>query len=189
MSGIAIVGGNGAGKTTLGKHLASITGYKHIDMEDYFFVDRDYSSPRSNEEVRALLLEDIEKHPDFILSSVNGDMGEAINRLYSLIVYIDVPIEVRLERVQQRSLKLFGARMLEDGKLYAQEQAFFDYVAQRSLDRLHSWVERMGVPVLRVDGRKPVAENAEVIRRHINGTLHEVEAQAVSTDPGLYKSL
>lgn len=35
--GIAIVGGNGSGKTTIGRELANLIGYKHMDIEDYYF--------------------------------------------------------------------------------------------------------------------------------------------------------
>ena len=48
MSKILICGLNGSGKTTLGKKLADTLKYKHIDIEDYYFVDNnDYKYENS----------------------------------------------------------------------------------------------------------------------------------------------
>lgn len=103
MAGIAIVGGNGSGKSTFGKALADMLGYKHIDVEDYAFRDSavPYTEPRPVSEMREMIFRDIQKHGDFVLSSVGGDMGEEINALYKTIVYIQVPLDVRMEQVKQ----------------------------------------------------------------------------------------
>lgn len=166
--GIAIVGGNGSGKTTLGRQLAQMLGYKRMDVEDYYFrpTDDTYTNPRSKEEVRQLMLDDIRMCGSFVLSSVYGDQGADINALYTHIVYIQVPSDTRLARVKQRSFDKFGSRMLPDGDLYEQEQGFFGLVANRSLDKLDAWVQQMELPVMYVDGTKPVAENAALIKEN-----------------------
>lgn len=63
MSGIIICGGNVSGKTTLGRELAKALFYKHMDIEDYYFLDAPvpYSKSRSREEVCDLILQDIKK--------------------------------------------------------------------------------------------------------------------------------
>ena len=167
--GIAVVGGNGSGKSTLGKGLAEALGWKFMDVETYYFPDpaSDYGDPRPKEEVCRLLLADMAQSGNFVFSSVGGDMGPEINRRYGLIVYIQVPKEIRLERVKQRSRQKFGSRVAEGGDLYEQEQAFFDMVAGRSLDRIDDWIRTMNCPVLSVDGCKPPEENAQLIKAYI----------------------
>ena len=168
--GIAIVGGNGSGKTTLGRQLAQLLGCKHMDVEDFYFKESaiPYANPRTREEVQALLLADMARHPRFILSAVNGDMGSEINARYDAVVYIEVPLKIRMERVKQRSLDQFGDRVREGGDMYEQEQKFFRFVAGRSLDKVEAWVQSMTCPVWRVDGSLPIEENTRRIVDLVN---------------------
>ncbi len=164
-NGILIFGGNGSGKTSLGRELARTLNYKHIDIEDYYFNDAEipYSAPRSREECIALMLADIEKYGLFVLSSVRGDLGEKINSMYELAVYLSAPLEIRLDRVKKRAYKRFGNRVLEGGDMYQQEQRFFNVVASRSLEDIELWAEALACPVIKIDATKPISENVEYI--------------------------
>ena len=171
--GIAIVGANGCGKTTLGKCLADLLGYKHMDIEDYYFKESaiPYANPRTREEVRDLILADIEKYNQFVLTSVNCDFGQEITALYDCVVYIEAPLEVRLERVKQRAFDKFGSRVLEGGDMYEQEQNFFNFVAARTMDQTDTWLLGMNCPVLYVDGTEPIAANVRMIKEYIANCL------------------
>ncbi len=74
--GIIICGLNGAGKSTLGKVLAKKLNFYFIDIEDLYFPKNDsnymYASPRTREEVEAILLHKMKTHENFILASVKG---------------------------------------------------------------------------------------------------------------------
>ena len=63
-----------------------------------------YANPRSEAEVRRLMAEDIRRHGDFVLSSVRGDMGEEINGLCRLAVWLKAPKAVRLARIERREI-------------------------------------------------------------------------------------
>lgn len=167
--GIAVVGGNGSGKSTFGKALADMLGYKHIDVEDYAFRDSavPYTEPRPVSEMREMIFRDIQKHGDFVLSSVGGDMGEEINALYKTIVYIQVPLDVRMERVKQRAIDRFGNRVLAGGDMYAREQEFLNFVAVRTLERTDSWVQKAGLPVIYVDGTALVTDTAQQLAKQL----------------------
>lgn len=160
--GIVICGANGSGKTTLGRELAGILGFQHLDVEDYAFAESEipYAKVRTREEVRRLVLEDIEKYGDFVFTAVNGDMGEEINAKYGLVVYLSAPKNVRLARVRRRSFVQFGARMLAGGDMYEQEQRFFDFVASRSMERVREWLKTAKCPVIEADGQVEAAVNA-----------------------------
>ena len=164
--GIAVVGGNGSGKTTLGKQIADLLGYKHMDIEDYYFKKSTipYADSRTKEEVQKLLLADIKKYDQFVLSSVNCDYGNEINSFYDCVVYINVAQEIRIQRVKQRSIAKFGNRVLEGGDMFEQEQKFFEFVTSRTMDKTDEWVYSVDCPVIYVDGTKPILNNAKIIK-------------------------
>lgn len=123
--GIIICGLNGTGKSTLGKALAESLNFHFIDNEDLYFPKTDpnyiYASPRTREEVEKLLFHEIKAHENFVFTSVKGDYGEAIYPFFQYAVLIDVPKDIRIQRVRNRSFQKFGNRMLTGGDLYEQQ--------------------------------------------------------------------
>ncbi len=59
---------------------------------------------------------------------------------------IEAPRDLRLHRVRERSFRRFGARMLTDGDLYEQEEAFFRFVASRDETLIESGAASSAVP-------------------------------------------
>lgn len=160
--GIIVFGANGSGKTTLARELAQILNFKHMDIEAYCFKESEipYANPFTRQEYIELMLADIEKYRSFVISTVIGDLGDMIPSYYELAVYLSAPFELRMERVKQRAYKQFGARILEGGDMYEQEQKFFDFVANRPLDKIEKWAETLTCPIIRVDGSADWRENA-----------------------------
>lgn len=162
-TGILICGLNGAGKSTLGKALAEKLHFHFIDNEDLYFPKTDpnyiYAFARTREEVEKLLLDEIKAHENFIFTSVTGDYGEEVRSLFKYIVCINLPREIRLQRVRDRSFKRFGGRVLPGGDLYEPEERFFNFVKGRSENMVEQWIKSMKCPVIRVDGMKSVEEN------------------------------
>ena len=171
-TGIQICGLNGCGKSTLGKALAERIGFYFIDNENLYFTrtstNEPYMNPKSRQEVERLLMEEVSKHPDFVFAAVKGDYGKEIISMYDYVVMIDVPQNVRLQRVRNRSFKKFGSRMLIGGDLYSQEEAFFQLVEARQDDYVERWLQAVKCPIIRVDGTKPTEENVEHIIQTIN---------------------
>lgn len=179
--GILICGLNGSGKSTLGRALANELGYTFIDNEDLFFpkVDASYlfSEPRSRSEVERMLAELLDVHPQFLFAAVRGDYGEAVVKHYSLAVVVEVPREVRLKRVYDRSYARFGARMEPGGDLYEQEKSFLDMVSSRNHSYVTDWTKQLRCPVLFVDGTRPIAENVAYIKAAMGGIRPYVAEQ------------
>ena len=163
--GILLCGLNGAGKSTLGKALAEKLNYHFIDSEDLFFSKSDslpdYSRPRKKEEAERLLLKEIETHQNFVLAAVTGDLSAP----FQLAVKILVPKEIRMKRLRDRFFSKFGNRMLPQGDLYEQEEAFFRFAASRTEDTVADWLKTLSCPVITVDGTKPVEENVLFLAR------------------------
>ena len=166
-TGIQLCGLNGCGKSTLGKALAARMGFHFIDNENLYFSRSDahdpYTNPKSRAEVEVLLMEEVNKHPDFVFSAVKGDYGEEIISMYSYVIVIEVPKEIRAQRVRNRSFQKFGNRMQPGGDLYDQEEAFFQMVDSREDDFIANWLQRVSCPIIRVDGTKPIEENVTYI--------------------------
>lgn len=170
-NGIIVCGLNGCGKSTLGRALAARLEYYFIDNEDLYFPKTDpnylFSLPRSDGEVEALLMNEVGKHENFVFAAVRGDHGREILSYYCYAVLIDVPREIRLQRIRDRSYQRFGGRMLPGGDLYEQEERFFRFAGERPDDYAEVWARSLRCPVIRVDGTKPIEENVNFITEQI----------------------
>ncbi len=165
--GIILFGANGSGKTTLGRELAHILNFKHMDHEDYHFEKSEipYSVVRPYKDCLNLILADIEKHRSFVLTAVTGDFGDTIPKFYELAVLISAPVELRMERIEQRAYKQHGERICKGGDMYEQHLKFIDFVASRSLSRIEQWSKTLTCPVLQVDGTDDLHRNASKIAK------------------------
>ena len=165
--GILICGLNGAGKSTLGKALASHMGYAFIDNEDLFFPKTDsayeYSDPRSEEEAIQLLEKRIHENPRFVFAAVKGDYGDKLISAIDHIILVDVPKDVRSQRVRARSAQKFGEKIRPGGELYDKEQKWFAFVDSRPEDYVLTWLETIKCPVIRVDGTLPTKDNVRYL--------------------------
>lgn len=167
--GICICGLNGSGKTTLAASLARRLNYKHLDIEDYYFLPSviPYSHPRRKEDVIPLVLEDMLKNPCFVFSYVKGDMTPEINEKFDLVIYLDVPKDIRMKRIRQRAFDNFGDRVLEGGDMFEQEEKFFKMAEKREPSSIKSWLDTLPCKVLRLDGTKEIKDNVEIILEEI----------------------
>ena len=165
--GVIICGMNGSGKSTLGRALAEHLGWRFLDNEDLYFPKADPAHPfaleRTQEEVEALLLEALRSEEKLIFAAVRGNYGAAVLPYYKAAVLVEVPRDLRLARVKARSFRKFGERMLPGGDLYESEKRFYDLVAARPEDYATRWLDTVDIPVLRVDGTRPVGENIAII--------------------------
>lgn len=164
--GICVCGLNGSGKTTLAKALSQKINFCHFDVEDYYFDSKSgvpYAQARTREQVEELLMNDIQKHPQFVFSAVNGDFNDAVTSKYKLVIYLSVPHAERMRRIKQRAYNKFGDRVLEGGDMYEQEQNFFRSCAERSDEKIINWLDTLSCCVLRLDGTDTVQNNIEKI--------------------------
>ena len=165
--GIIICGMNGSGKSTLGHALAEHLGWRFIDNEDLYFPKIDpahpYAVERTQAEVEALLLYELRRDERFVFAAVRGNYGVDMLSYYKAAVLVEVPREIRLQRVKARSYAKFGERMMPGGDLYESEKRFYELIAARPDDYASRWLEGMEMPALRVDGTRPVGENAALI--------------------------
>ena len=165
--GILICGLNGTGKSTLGRVLADRMGYELIDNEDLYFPKADpsyaFSEPRSNEEVIRLLEERISENNRFIFAAVRGNYGDKLIASLDCVVLIEVPKQIRSQRVRDRSYQKFGDRILPGGDLHDKESKWFSLTDNRPEDYVTSWLETVDCDVIRIDGTLPVKQNVDYL--------------------------
>jgi len=167
--GICICGLNGSGKTALAKAVAKELCCKHMDIEQYYFApaDNTYSSPRTREVAEALLFDDIKQHPYFVFSAVNGNITEEISSRYRLVVFLEAPLDVRMKRIRQRSVNMFGSRALPGGDMYESEELFFAQAKRKTPEKIEAWLNTLNCSIIRLDGTKTIKENTDIIKKHL----------------------
>jgi hypothetical protein len=142
-------------------------GYEFIDNEDLFFPKTDpsytFSSPRSEEEVIRLLEDKISGNNRFIFAAVKGNYGDRLIALLDYIVLIEVPKQIRSNRVRDRSYQKFGDRILPGGDLYEKENKWFSLTDNRPDTYVTDWLETLDRPVIRIDGTLPVEKNVNYL--------------------------
>ncbi|MDE6412414.1 MAG: hypothetical protein K2K42_00745, partial [Eubacterium sp.] len=116
-----------------------------------------------DKEAEKILFSKIEKHNDFVLASVKGNYGKEFYSFINYAVLLNVPKDIRLERVKNRSFQKFGNRMLPNGDLYEQEEAFFEFVKSRNENAVEKWIKNLYCPVIKLDGTKSIDENVNYI--------------------------
>ena len=152
-NGIIITGLNGCGKSTVCRLLAEKMNYFSMDVEDYYFIDGDtpYSKFRTHEQTKKLMLDDIAKHKDFVLATVNCDWGEEITAMCKLAVVLKAPLEIRMERIKKREYEKFGDRVLQGGDLYESQQKFHNKVLARDEKHIEKQMQFITCPVFEID--------------------------------------
>lgn len=176
--GILICGLNGVGKSTIGRLLAERLSYRFIDDEDLFFPKDDslyvYDRLRSKEEAIRLLNDMISEDRNFVFCAVRGDHGKELIAALDHIIYIEVPQDERNRRVFNRSYDKFGDRMLDGGDLYERENAFITMAQSRTNDYVEKWLETVNIPIIRIDGTRPVIENVDYLASVLRSDLSQL---------------
>lgn len=164
-NGIIITGLNGCGKSTVCRILAEKLNYYSMDVEDYYFIDSDipYSEFHTHEQTKKFMLDDIVKHNDFVLATVNCDWGQEISSMCKLAVVLKAPLDIRMERIKKREYEKFGDRVLPGGDLYESQQKFHNKVLARGDEHIAKQMEFITCPVLKLDATLSICDIANTI--------------------------
>lgn len=165
---IHIVGASGAGTTTLGQALEKEYGYTWLDTDGYFWEHTDPPFVRSmpHEERVKRLSAAITENPKCVISGSLCGWGDVFIPLFDLVVFVDTPTDVRVERLQKREYERFGKRIRTGGDMYDNHREFIEWAKtydtagadQRSRALHEEWFKRLSCQLLRVDGTKSIEE-------------------------------
>lgn len=166
---IIILGANGSGKSTLGRELARVLNFAHIDVEDYYFYHTDipYTALRQAEERNAMLLSDMKKHGSFVMSGDIAGWGEVFLTGFDLVIFLAVPTDIRIKRIEKREYKRWGDRVRHGGDMYEQHLKFVVFAASRDIPQLEQKASLYSCPILHIGGMKTPDEIASKIIDYI----------------------
>ena len=165
---ILVCGLNGSGKSTLAKALAERLNFRFIDIEDIYFDRKDnpnypYEKSRPYGEVVSLLTNILDSENDFVLASVTGSFGDEFISHLKCVISIEVPKEIRLKRVHNRSYILFGEKSCKGGAFYEQIKSVHNFCASRNENLVNDWLSTISCPIIKVDGTLPICDNVNLI--------------------------
>ena len=170
--GIIIFGSAGSGKTTLGKSVARQLRYPYFDIDDYIWrkdTAIPYTVMYSREEKASRLMEAISEYEHFVMAGSMDSFNAPFVPLFDLAVHMTADPQVRVARLHERELAVFGDRILEGGDMYEEHRRFLDSASRYESDgspclKTHlDWAAALPCEVLYLDGEDEWNVNAQLV--------------------------
>jgi adenylate kinase family enzyme len=165
---IHILGASGSGTTTLGKAIGKKWMHTLLDSDDYFWVPTNpmYAMTRGIPERQRLLAEDIRKCERCVITGSLCGWGDIFIPMFELVIFIDTPKNIRIERLKVRERMQFGDRILPGGDMHQNHIEFLDWarrydtagIKQRSRSLHMDWLKQIICPIEIVDGSQPIGD-------------------------------
>ncbi|AMR32649.1 hypothetical protein A0256_15075 [Mucilaginibacter sp. PAMC 26640] len=180
---IQIMGASCAGSTTLGHALSERLRVPYFDTDDYFWerTDVPYTVKRDPQLRNQQLLEDMLPYEHWILGGSVINWGKEWEPMFDLVVFLYLPTELRMERLQAREVSRYGDAIFNDP---VRHQLYLDFIAWaakydditfsgRNIKAHEDWLQRAKTRVLEIRGDTRVQERIELVTNfiHKNG-LH-----------------
>lgn len=179
-----IFGASGSGTTTLGRAAGKAHGWRHFDIDDYYWLPTDppFTAARPRAERLPLLLEHMRGASGVVLTGWGQGWVYPLIPDFVLAVRLTLEQSLRLERLEARERANFGGRLDPGGDMYENHRQFMDWAAHfetggldmRSKAALDAWQEQMTCPVITLDS----AESVEANLARVLKALHAKEDKA-----------
>jgi adenylate kinase family enzyme len=164
---IHIFGAAGSGTTTLASALSTRYGHRHFDSDDFYWLPTDppYQQARPRSERKTLLAAALANTNSWVLSGSLCGWSDPFIAQFELVAFLLVPVEERLRRLRAREIMRYGQQAIAlGGKLHKAHVEFMDWAQRydngglnmRSRALHEWWIQSLPLPVLRLDGTKPV---------------------------------
>ena len=174
MDHVHIMGASGTGTSTLGKALSRRMGYAHIDTDDYYWepTNPPFQEPRERARRQTLLAAALDAHSRWVLSGSLCGWGDIFIPRFDVVVFLVVPTEVRLARLEAREVLRYGADALAPGgAMHETHVDFLNWAAAyddggentRSLMRHEAWLAGVTCRYVRIEGLPTTDEQVEVL--------------------------
>jgi len=174
--GVIILGANGSGKSTLGRELGRVLNLAHLDVEEYYFYKTDipYIAMRPEKERRELLLSDMRKHGNFIVSGDISGWDDEFLTMFDLAIFLTAPKEIRMKRIENREYERWGDRVRKGGDMYESQLKFREFAASRDISLIEQRASLYACPIIHNDGTEDphtIAENMAKRFYEITGSV------------------
>lgn len=171
-----IFGASGSGTTTLGRAASTALGWRHLDIDDYYWLPTDppFTAARPRAERLPLLQRDMDGAPGAVLTGWGHGWLDPLLPDFTLAVRLELEPSLRLRRLEARERARFGGRLDPGGDMHDDHRAFMAWAARydtggmdiRSRASLDAWQARMTCPALLLDGAADLEENLATVLNH-----------------------
>jgi adenylate kinase family enzyme len=130
---IHIFGASGSGTTTLAKRLSERLDIPHLDTDDYFWEKTEipHTKHREHGQRIELLKNDLKKYPEWVLSGSLCGWGDFAIPMFTFVVFLWIPEDLRLSRLREREVERFGQEALASGGWFHENHTgFMEWAAQ-----------------------------------------------------------
>ena len=178
---IHILGASGSGTTTLGRAISERLAIQHFDSDDYHWLKTDipFTEKRNDKQRAELLKRDLLRHPEWVLSGSICDWGNFAIALFTLVVFLWIPRDLRMERLQVREIQRFGLEAISPGgRFYKNHQEFMAYVSAydtagldvdiRSMKLHEQWMKKLPCRVLRIEAPLSTQELTNKVEQELD---------------------
>ena len=170
---ILVIGASGSGTTTLGSEIEKQTGFKHLDLDNYYWVKTDPPfqkkiplSKRNNN-----LKVDFEAFDNVVVSGSIISWGQEWESAFDLVIFIRLENTERFVRLKKREAERYGDKLSTDQKIKKNSKEFLEWAMQyenpnfngRSLKSHKAWLSLLNCKVLQLNGKTELSNNVEKV--------------------------
>lgn len=176
---VHILGASGSGTTSLASRLCRRHGWAHFDTDDFFWIKTDppYTEIRPTRERTDMLGAALAGASGWALSGSLCGWGDIFIPQFDLVVFLEVPTEIRIRRLTAREAGRYGPGGIDPGGVM--HDAFIEFMAwtaqydagaptMRSRALHEAWLAKLPCPVLRLDGTQTEAELADAVAARLS---------------------
>lgn len=169
---ILITGAAGTGTSTLANALAKELSTSHLEADDFLWLPSNppYQHLADKTQRGERLLQEMRAHGRAVVAGSVMGWGLPLENEFDLVVFLYLPVELRLERLERREVKRFGQAKPE----FLAWAAQYDEggVPGRSLAGHQEWLSVRTCFVLRLEGDMSVEDRVRQILDAFDGLNH-----------------
>lgn len=170
---IHIFGASGSGVTTLGQALSAHVAFPYFDADDYYWIPTDppFQQKRDPVERNALLLDELNHYPNWIVGGSLDSWGPEWPPLFDLVVFLWIPSNIRIDRLWKREFERYGEQLVSNPDQQQRSDDFINWSSEydsgllkgRSKQRHEAWMSTLSCPIIRLEGDLTVDERVNQI--------------------------
>lgn len=174
MKRIHIFGASGSGVTTLGQALSKEIGIPYFDSDSYFWekTNPPFTHKKPPELRNNQIKNDLLAFQNWIFGGSSLSWGNDVFPDFSLVVFLRVPKETRLRRIEAREMERYGDLIRTDPQQARKTQEFLEWcadyddctgLANRNIIVHEQWLQSLPFPILKIEGNHSVEERIDLI--------------------------
>lgn len=172
---IHIMGASGAGTSTLGSSLSMVLPHTYLDTDNYFWTTK-FTEQREVPKRRRMLEQDLSHNETWILSGAVCGWGDNLKNHFDLVIFLDIPQDIRLVRLKKREFQRYGKEILVGGNKHEQSKTFLEWASLydsagmevRSRTLHQYWMADLTCPVLKIDGDYSDNERVDMVLDYLS---------------------